>query len=457
MHVITTQSNEKSNNNQRYIPSNHYNHHQVEGYELTDGDTDLDEAALSDDINDLTHHFLYECDEHVCCRETCGRVTINVAGLRFETQMRTLHRLPETLLGNDEKRRKFWDPDRGEYFFDRHRPSFPAILFFYQSGGRLVRPMEVPTDVFLGEIQFFEMGKSVINSYMKAEGFISESNENHPMPKGAISKKIWEFLEYPETSLGAKIFAGISVAFIVISVVSFCVETLPQYRNVGCINVTTIDSTGKKTEKIVPDFGHPLAVIESVCITWFVLELIFRFIVCPSRIVFVKSLINWIDVAAILPYFVYLFMYAATGKCDGEKGTMAILRVLRVTRILKLSKHSEGLRILGKTLRISMKELFMFVLFLGIGIIIFSGAMFYAEQSVEHTQFTSIPATFWWAVVSMTTVGYGDMYPEGVLGKLIGSMTVLMGLLTIALPVPVIVTNFNNFYSSSSRKGGNAA
>jgi hypothetical protein len=44
--------------------------------------------------------------------------------------MRTLHRLPETLLGNDEKRRKFWDPDRGEYFFDRHRPSFPAILFF---------------------------------------------------------------------------------------------------------------------------------------------------------------------------------------------------------------------------------------------------------------------------------------------------------------------------------------
>jgi hypothetical protein len=173
--------------------------------------------------------------------------------------------------------------------------------------------------------------------------------------------------------------------------------------------------------------------------------------------IFVKSLINWIDIAAILPYFVYLFMYAATGECDGEKDTMAILRVLRVARILKLSKHSEGLRILGKTLRISMKELFMFVLFLGIGIIIFSGAMFYAEQSIEHTQFTSIPATFWWAVVSMTTVGYGDMYPEGVLGKLIGSMTVLMGLLTIALPVPVIVTNFNNFYSSSSRKGGNGA
>jgi hypothetical protein len=74
---------------------------------------------------------LYECDEHVCCRETCGRVTLNVAGLRFETQMRTLHRLPETLLGNDEKRRKFWDPDRGEYFFDRHRPSFHKSFSFH--------------------------------------------------------------------------------------------------------------------------------------------------------------------------------------------------------------------------------------------------------------------------------------------------------------------------------------
>ena len=168
-----------------------------------------------------------------------------------------------------------------------------------------------------------------------------------------------------------------------------------------------------------------------------------------------KNLINWIDVAAILPYFVYLFMYAATGECDGEQDAMAILRVLRVTRILKLSKHSEGLRVLGKTLKTSMKELFMFVLFLGIGVVIFSGAMFYAEESVGNTQFSSIPATFWWAVVSMTTVGYGDMYPVGLFGKIIGSMTVLMGLLTIALPVPVIVTNFNNFYRSSSGKNKN--
>lgn len=445
MHVITTQ------NTDRFRAGNHFTRDRVEEGHGSDLDSDYEEASFEEDINDLTHHFLLESDEHVCCKDTCGRVILNVSGLRFETQMRTLKRLPETLLGNDEKRQKFWDPKRGEYFFDRHRPSFPAILFFYQSGGRLVRPIEVPTDVFLGEIQFFEMGKSVINSYMKSEGFLSD-NEVRTYPKTEFKKKIWEFLEYPETSLAAKIFAATSVLFIVLSTVSFCVETLPLYKNVGCINVTYFDPGGIRRHKVVPNFRHPLAVIESVVIAFFVVELILRFIFCPSRIVFAKNLINWIDIAAILPYFVYLFMYAATGECNSEQDTMAVLRVLRVTRILKLSKHSEGLRILGKTLKTSMKELFMFVLFLGIGVIIFSGAMFYAEESIENTQFTSIPATFWWAVVSMTTVGYGDMYPEGAIGKLIGSMTVLTGLLTIALPVPVIVTNFNNFYRASSAK-----
>jgi hypothetical protein len=73
----------------------------------------------------------------------------------------------------------------------------------------------------------------------------------------------------------------------------------------------------------------------------------------------------WIDFAAIVPYFVYLFMYIATGECYNNNNTMAILRVLRVVRTLKLSKHSQGLKILAKTLRASMNELFLFALCLG--------------------------------------------------------------------------------------------
>ena len=96
----------------------------------------------------------------------------------------------------------------------------------------------------------------------------------------------------------------------------------------------------------------------------------------------------------------------------------------------------------------------MFALFLGIGIVIFSGAIFYAELEQEGTQFHSIPGSFWWAVVTMTTVGYGDMYPIGTFGKVIGTLAVLCGLLAIAFPVPVIVTNFSNYYRASTGRGG---
>lgn len=406
-----------------------------------------DESLLDIGINDLTCLFLPESNKHICCGQTCGKVTLNISGLKFQTQMRTLKRLPDTLLGNDTKRQKYWDPVRLEYFFDRHRPSFSAILYFYQSGGRLIRPVEVPPDVFLEEIQFFEMGKAVIQSYMVSEGLLTmtESKSTH---KATVCEKIWWFLEYPETSLGAKIFAGISITFIVISVVTFCVETLPQYRNTGCVNITTIRPVSQLqgNKQLVPNFAHPLSIIESVCMAWFVLEFLVRFLFCPSKLGFVKSLINWIDFAAIVPYFVYLFMYIATGECYNNNNTMAILRVLRVVRTLKLSKHSQGLKILAKTLRASMNELFLFALCLGISIILFSFAMFYAEHSIERTQFTSIPATFWWAVITMTTVGYGDMYPEEFLGKIIGIFTLLTGILSFALPLPVIIKNFNNLY-----------
>ena len=75
------------------------------------------------------------------------RVVINVSGMRYETRKRTLERFPNTLLGNATRRDRYFDVLRNEYFFDRNRPSFDAVLYYYQSGGRLRRPINVPLEV----------------------------------------------------------------------------------------------------------------------------------------------------------------------------------------------------------------------------------------------------------------------------------------------------------------------
>ncbi|KAK1798265.1 hypothetical protein P4O66_007733 [Electrophorus voltai] len=196
-------------------------------------------------------------------------------------------------------------------------------------------------------------------------------------------------------------------------------------------------------------FTDPFFMVETMCICWFSFELLMRFACCPSKMQFFKDVMNIIDFFAIIPYFVTLWTELVQSPGGTPSMSLAIIRVIRlvrVFRIFKLSRHSKGLQILGQTLKASLRELALLIFFLFIGVILFSSAVYFAEVDNQGTAFTSIPEAFWWAVVSMTTVGYGDMYPETVGGKLVGSMCAIAGVLTISLPVPVIVSNFSYFY-----------
>ncbi|KAG6931493.1 potassium voltage-gated channel subfamily D member 3, partial [Chelydra serpentina] len=108
-------------------------------------------------------------------------------------------------------------------------------------------------------------------------------------------------------------------------------------------------------------------------------------------------------------------------------------------------------RILGYTLKSCASELGFLLFSLTMAIIIFATVMFYAEKGSSASKFTSIPASFWYTIVTMTTLGYGDMVPKTIAGKIFGSICSLSGVLVIALPVPVIVSNFSRIYHQNQR------
>ncbi|XP_048059760.1 potassium voltage-gated channel subfamily A member 7-like [Megalobrama amblycephala] len=380
------------------------------------------------------------------------RLAINVSGMRYETQIRTLAQFPDSLLGDPRRRLRYFDPLRNEIFLDRNRFCFDAILYFYQSGGRLRRPANVPLDVFMDELRFYELGEDIMARFKEDEGFPKE--EPRPLPDNEIARKLWMLFEHPESSGGARIIAIISVMVIVVSILIFCLETLPDFRIEKEMReqyAYQAHLAGNNTTHIPMSspFHDPFFLVETMCICWFSFELVMRFACSPSKMVFFKDVMNIIDFFAIIPYFVTLGTELAKSKGATPSMSLAIIRVIRlvrVFRIFKLSRHSKGLQILGQTLKASLRELALLIFFLFIGVILFSSAVYFAEVDSPDTSFTSIPEAFWWAVVSMTTVGYGDMYPVTVGGKLVGSMCAIAGVLTISLPVPVIVSNFSYFY-----------
>ncbi|XP_028309391.1 potassium voltage-gated channel subfamily A member 10 [Gouania willdenowi] len=386
------------------------------------------------------------------------KVIINIAGLRFETQLKTLDQFPDTLLGDPSKRMNYFDPMRNEYFFDRNRPSFDGILYYYQSGGKIRRPANVPLDVFADEIVFYELGNEALEQFREDEGFIKDVEI--PLPDNDMYRQFWLLFEYPESSNAARGVALVSVFVIVISIIIFCMETLPEFRDDTDPVVATVVQAFNHSKGSLPVatsrtrltiFSDPFFFIETACIGWFFFELCVRFVVCPSKKQFFHNLMNLIDVISIIPYFVTVITELATtpAESSGHNMSLAILRIIRlvrVFRIFKLSRHSKGLQILGQTLKASMRELGLLIFFLFIGVILFSSAIYFAEVDEPNTQFVSIPDGFWWAVVTMTTVGYGDMCPITMGGKMVGTLCAIAGVLTIALPVPVIVSNFNYFY-----------
>lgn len=204
---------------------------------------------------------------------------------------------------------------------------------------------------------------------------------------------------------------------------------------------------------------YNMFIIETVCVAWFSLEFILRFIQARSKLDFLRGPLNIIDAMAILPYYVSLVVTEEdpTQEHDrpgGGKGyldklglVLRILRALRILYVMRLARHSLGLQTLGLTVRRSTREFGLLLLFLCVAVTLFSPLVHLAESELTGPHdFSSIPASYWWAIISMTTVGYGDMVPRSIPGQVVALSSILSGILIMAFPATSIFHMFSRSY-----------
>lgn len=189
------------------------------------------------------------------------------------------------------------------------------------------------------------------------------------------------------------------------------------------------------------EYLKTLKILEWIITGIFTLEYIVRIMVLQKSSRYIFSFYGIIDFLAILPTYISLFF-------TGAQGLMVIraLRLLRIFRILKLSRYLDESRIIVDALKASRIKISVFI-FAILMIIIIIGALMYLVEG-ESSGFNSIPSGIYWAIVTLTTVGYGDITPITSLGKFISGVVMILGYAIIAVPTGIVTAELTRKYRS---------
>jgi voltage-gated potassium channel len=236
--------------------------------------------------------------------------------------------------------------------------------------------------------------------------------------------RFYDWLEETETRSWTERFINVFLAtVIIVSVAAVALETL---------------------QSLHPFYRSLLAAIEVATVAILTLDYALRWWVAPesdptgatrpwqARLRYGVSPFGIIDLLAILPFYVDLFFAA-----DPDW-----LRVLKLLRLLKLARHAPGLSLFVAVIRAESRSLLAAFLVMAVLLMVESGIMFIIERHAQPEKFASIPHTMWWAIVTMATVGYGDVVPHTTLGKMFGGVVMILGIVMFAVPAGILATGF---------------
>ncbi|ARN78538.1 voltage-gated potassium channel [Nonlabens spongiae] len=224
-----------------------------------------------------------------------------------------------------------------------------------------------------------------------------------------MREKLRSIVEDNSTRKG-KIFDFTIQFLILISLVAYCIETLPN-------NPIWLNSLLKS--------------FEVVCIVIFSMEYLIRIWVAKNPLRYIFSFYGIIDLIAILPFYLSRFIDARAVRA---------FRIFRVFRSLKLIRYNKALRRFNIAARLVKEEVILFLITTSIFIFLASAGIYYFENEAQPEVFSSVPHSAWWAVVTLTTVGYGDVYPVTAGGKIFTFFILLIGVGIVTIPAGLVAS-----------------
>ena len=351
------------------------------------------------------------------------RIIFNVSGTTFETWDDTVQRFPGTRLADPNKLWQHLCLETNNYFFDRSRIAFEAILYFYQSSGKLIKPREISVEEFERECNYFEIPQKYIKAMRESEGLFTQPViTSQEMVGNNITEKLWYVLDQPETSRASFIYGSVSFSILTMWCAFCCAQTIYRQEQ-------------PKNGWFYTDIAFTI---------FFSIEYCLRFITTTEFKEFIKKPLNMIDFATSLPYLIISFYQ--------DRTNLAVIRLLRqfrlfrLIRLLKLCSSSQRIKLLKNIMASSLNDFGLLFLCLFIVVVIGGSLLYFAEMGTTGTKFTSVPESMWWAIQTVVVLGYGDIIPKSDIGKLIASFFMTFGAVTISLPVLSVVTKLVNIY-----------